>query len=106
MLNFGKKFRALRDKKIYSNSCVVRKNQILNETKKHNPPPTPFKLNDRSLNGNNCERFSSINKILKFVDKLFFRLIDTAWYRTSYRHFLHVFVGLFLYWYRSNPYIL
>ena len=40
MLNYGKKFRALRDKKNkYSNSCVVRK-KILNETKKHTPPPS------------------------------------------------------------------
>ena len=46
MLNTGKKFRALRDKKNkYSNSRVVRK-KILNDTKNHNPP---FKLNGRSL---------------------------------------------------------
>ena len=50
MLNSGKKFRALRDKKNkYSNSRVVRKKTILNETKNHNPPPPPFKLNGRSL---------------------------------------------------------
>ena len=36
----GKKIRALRDKKKYSNSCVVRK-FVLNETKNHNPPPPP-----------------------------------------------------------------
>ena len=48
MLNCGKKIRALRDKKIYSNSCVVRKKN-LNKTKNHNPPPPPFKLNGRSL---------------------------------------------------------
>ena len=49
MLNTGKKFRALRDKKKYSNSCVVRKKKFWtkrNETKNHNPP---FKLNGRSL---------------------------------------------------------
>ena len=34
MLNSGKKFRALRDKKKYSNSRVVRK-KFLNETKNH-----------------------------------------------------------------------
>ena len=45
MLNFGKKIRALRDKKKYSNSCVFGK-KILNETKNHKPP---FKLNGRSL---------------------------------------------------------
>ena len=45
MLNSGKKIRALRDKKKYSNSRVVRK-KILNETKNHNPPS---KLNGRSL---------------------------------------------------------
>jgi hypothetical protein len=37
MLNSGKKFRALRDKKKYSNFSVVRK-KILNEAKNHNPP--------------------------------------------------------------------
>ena len=46
MLNSGKKIRALRDKKKYSNSRVVRK-KILNETKNHTPPL--FKLNGRSL---------------------------------------------------------
>ena len=35
-------------KQKYSNSCVVRK-KIMNETKNHNPP-SPFKLNGRSLN--------------------------------------------------------
>ena len=40
MLNSGKKVRALRDKKKYSNSCVVRKKIILNETKNHNPSPS------------------------------------------------------------------
>jgi hypothetical protein len=40
MLNSGKKFRALRDKKNkYSNSRVDRKKTILNETKNHNPSP-------------------------------------------------------------------
>ena len=40
MSNSGKKICALRDKKNkYSNSCVVRKKKILNETKYHNPPP-------------------------------------------------------------------
>ena len=33
MLNIGKKIRALRDKKKYSNSRVVRKKKILIETK-------------------------------------------------------------------------
>ena len=38
MLNSGKKNCALHDKKNkYSNSCVVRKKKILNETKNHNP---------------------------------------------------------------------
>ena len=41
MLNYGKQFHALRDKKNkYSNS------RVLNETKNHN---LPFKLNGRSL---------------------------------------------------------
>ena len=48
MLNSGKKIRALRDKKKYSNSCVVR-NLFLNETKNltpstHPPPPPPRPL--------------------------------------------------------------
>jgi hypothetical protein len=47
MLNSGKKIRVLRDKKKYSNSCVVRKKNSERNTKKLNPPP--FKLNGRSL---------------------------------------------------------
>ena len=46
MLNSGKKIRALRDKKKYSNSLCCPKKIVLNETKKHT---SPFKLNDRSL---------------------------------------------------------
>ena len=50
MLNCGKKFRALRDKKNkYSNSCVVRKKN--SERYKKTIPPPPFKLNGRSLTG-------------------------------------------------------
>ena len=45
MLNSGKKIRALRDKKKYSNSCVVRKKNS-EQNKNHNPP---FKFNGRSL---------------------------------------------------------
>ena len=45
MLNSGKKFRALRDKKKII-TRVIRKKIILNDTKNHNPP---FKLNGRSL---------------------------------------------------------
>ena len=50
MLNSGKKFRALRDKKNkYMLTLVLsEKKKILNKTKNHNPP-TPFKLNGRSL---------------------------------------------------------
>ena len=47
MLNSGKKFRALRDKKNNILTLVLSKKQFLNETKIHNP--TPFKLNGRSL---------------------------------------------------------
>ena len=44
MLNSGKKIRASREKKKkYSNSCVVRKKIILNETKNHNPSPLQVK---------------------------------------------------------------
>ena len=39
MLNSGKKIRVLRDKKKYSNSCVVRKKNSERNTKKLNPPP-------------------------------------------------------------------
>ena len=43
MLNFGKKIRALRDKKNkYSNPRVVQK-KFLNETKNHNPHPLQVK---------------------------------------------------------------
>jgi hypothetical protein len=47
MLNSGKKFRALRDKKKFL-TLVLSEKTILNETKNHNPP---FKLNGRSLRG-------------------------------------------------------
>ena len=44
MLDYGKKFRAWRDKKNkYLNSCVVQKKKNLNETKNHNPPPLQVK---------------------------------------------------------------
>ena len=46
MLNPGKKIRALRDKKNYSNSCVVRKKNSERNKKTITPP---FKLNGRSL---------------------------------------------------------
>ena len=49
MLNSGKK---ISDQKINILTCVVRR-KILNETKKPYPPPppTPFKLNGRSVTG-------------------------------------------------------
>ena len=46
MLNYGKKIRALRDKKINILTLVLSEKNILNETKNHNPP---FKLNGRSV---------------------------------------------------------
>ena len=47
MLNSGKNFGALHDKKNkYSNSCVVRKK---NSERSKKPKPPPFKLNGRSL---------------------------------------------------------
>ena len=52
MLNYGKKVRALRDKKINILTLVLSENKFLNETKNHNTPPLPFKLNDRSLTCN------------------------------------------------------
>jgi hypothetical protein len=39
MLNSGKKFSALRDKKINILTLVLSEKKILNETKNHNPPP-------------------------------------------------------------------
>ena len=48
MLHSGKKFRALRDKKINILTLVFSEKKFLNETKNHNPP---FKLNGRSLRG-------------------------------------------------------
>ena len=46
MLNTGKKFHAMRDKKKNILTLVLSEKKILNETKNHNPP---FKLNGRSL---------------------------------------------------------
>ena len=46
MLNTGKNFRTLRDKKINILILVLYEKKILNETKNHNPP---FKLNGWSL---------------------------------------------------------
>ena len=48
MWNFGKKIRALCDKKINILTLVLSEKEILNQSKNHNPPP--FKLNGRSLN--------------------------------------------------------
>ena len=48
MLNFGKRIRAWRDKKINILTLVLFEQNILNETKNHNLPPS-FKLNGRSL---------------------------------------------------------
>ena len=45
MLTTGKNFRALPDKKINILILVLSEKKILNETKNHNPPPPPFKLN-------------------------------------------------------------
>ena len=38
MLNCGKKFRAMRDKKINILTLVLSEKKIRNETKNHNPP--------------------------------------------------------------------
>jgi hypothetical protein len=43
LLNSGKKFRALRDKKNYILTLVLSEQKILNETKNHNTPP-PFQI--------------------------------------------------------------
>ena len=42
MLNSGKKFQAVRDKKINILTLVLSaEKEFLNETKNHNPPPPP-----------------------------------------------------------------
>ena len=56
MLNSGKKFRALRDKKINILTLVLSEIKFRNETKNHTPPP-PFKLNGLSLTHNNSDYF-------------------------------------------------
>ena len=43
MLNSGKKFRTVRDKKKNILTLVVSENFFLNETKNHNPPPLQVK---------------------------------------------------------------
>ena len=49
MLNSGNKFRTLRDKKNYILTLVLSEKKFLNKKKNHNPPPSPCKLNGRSL---------------------------------------------------------
>ena len=44
MWNFGKKNRALRDKKINILTFVLSEKKILNESKNHNPPPPLFQV--------------------------------------------------------------
>ena len=43
MLNCGKKFRAMRDKKINILTLVLSEKKIRNETKNHTPPPFQVK---------------------------------------------------------------
>ena len=57
MLNSGKKIRVLRDKKKIL-TLVLSEKKILNETKNLNPP---FKLNGRSLRGNDGLIYSDSN---------------------------------------------
>ena len=68
MLNSGKKFRALRNKKINILTLVLSKKKFLNETNNHNPSP-PFKLNGRSLIDHQRKDFfillNRLNKKLK-----------------------------------------
>ena len=44
MLNSGKQFRTLRDKKINILTLVLTERTILNETKNHTPPPPPLQV--------------------------------------------------------------
>ena len=48
MLNYGKQICASRDKKNNILTLMLSETKFLNETKNHNPP-SPFKLNGRSL---------------------------------------------------------
>ena len=62
-----KKIRTLRNKRNkYSNSSFVRK-FFLNETKNHNPPPPPFKLNGRSLTSVYITQVIIIKQLLRYV---------------------------------------
>ena len=49
MLGSEKKFRTSRNKKINILTLALSEIFFLNESKNHNPPPPPFKLNGRSL---------------------------------------------------------
>ena len=64
MLNCGKKFCALRDKKNNILTLVLSEKKFLNETKKHNPP---FKLNGRSLR---CPLISNFEITMPVISNL------------------------------------
>ena len=91
MLNSGKKFRALRDKKNkYSNSCIVKKKKNSERNKKPYPPP-PFKLNGRSLRTSCISRdlpvyFRKIHSTLKIHHCLNFLSIIHSSVRVSSYH--------------------
>ena len=70
MWNYGKKIRALRDKKINILTLVFSEKKVLNETKNHNPP---FKLNGRYLR---CNWKTSMKNKLSNDRKLFYLEID------------------------------
>ena len=58
MLHFGKKIRALCDKKKIL-TLVLSEKKILKEKKNITPPPPPFKLNGQSLR--------TIKKVMRFL---------------------------------------
>jgi hypothetical protein len=76
MLNSGKKFR---DKKINILILVLSEKKIRNETKNHNPPHPPFKLNGRSLilwwndSLNNYGRYSKCSSAEKLINSIVYR---------------------------------
>jgi hypothetical protein len=76
MLNSGRKFRSLRDKKINILTLVLSEKKFMNETKNHNPP---FKLNGRSL------RQYTKKKEKKKKEKRINTFGDVCWLFRSFR---------------------
>ena len=67
MLNSGKKFGLLATKKINILTLVLSEKIFLNETKNHNPPSPPFKLNGRSLSNPSVIFFAQVHSISEYI---------------------------------------